>query len=130
MISLFLIGYDKVLSISLMVESSVSAPVPQALIVLRHLAVLLLFLDLLDCIPADGSDCHLGIFALFAHSLHKLLAAFLGQFRKNKAGAFAVVGGVDAEVGFLDRLFERVKHAQVIRRDDKKARFGEEMLPT
>lgn len=93
------------------------------LIVLRHLAVLLLFLDLLDCIPADGLGCHLGIFALFAHSLHKLLAAFLGQFRKNKADAFAVVGGIDAEVGFLDRLFERVKYARVIRRDDKKARF-------
>ena len=73
------------------------------------LALLLGLLDVVDCVAADVADGDLGVLAVFVDLLRQILAALLGQLREDQADDAAVVLRVDAEIGGLDGLFNRLE---------------------
>src|SRR5258708_11228368 len=56
--------------------------------------------------------------------LDELFAAILGQLRQNQANHLTVIGRVDAQVGLLDRFFNRTKHAPTPRLTEDHACIG------
>src|SRR5208282_5271537 len=79
------------------------------------------FVELLD--ELDSELLNLGlrsaeiVLGQLSHVTDQLLAPFLGQRRNRKPDHLAVVDGTESQVGALDRLFNFVSRAFVIRRD-------------
>ena len=65
--------------------------------------------------------------ALLGHvldELHELTPSLLGELREHEAEHLAVVGGVDPEIGALDRLLDVLDGVLVVGLDDEQPRLG------
>ena len=78
-------------------------------------------LELLDDISASVADAHLGLLALLAALLGKLLTALLCQRRNAQADNLAIVLGRNAYVAVHDSLLDGTEHILVPRLDGNSA---------
>ena len=98
-----------------------------ALSILLHVlgeTVLDALLELLDDVTTCVADAHLGLLALLAALLCKLLTALLRQRGNAQADNLAIVLGRDAHVAVHDGLLDGTEHALVPRLDGDGARVG------
>src|SRR5262249_51901575 len=93
-------------------------------LVLRQVAVLLLLLELVPDVPAYVADRDPALLGSSLHHLHQRLAAVGPQLRAGQPDHRAVVRRVDAEVGLLDRLLDRLHRALVVGGDHEDAGLG------
>src|SRR5208282_5042949 len=93
-------------------------------IVLGQLFFLVQILEHVVGVAPMVPDRYAEILGRLAHVTDQVLAPFLGQLRNRKPDHLAVVDGTESQVGALDRLFNFVSRAFVIRRDHQQARFG------
>ena len=59
---------------------------------------------MVHAVPADIAHGHLGLFRVLLDLLDQILTAVLGQLREYQADHTAVILGVDAQIGHLNRL--------------------------
>ena len=94
------------------------------LIVFGDLGILLQLLDIVHSITADVADGNLAVFAVLLDLLDQFLTTFLGQHGEHKANDSAVVLGVDAQIGNLNRLLDLLEQRAVPRLNNERSCIG------
>ena len=88
------------------------------------LALGLQLAQVLHRVAAHVADRHASLLGEVAHDLDELAPALLGQLGHGQAHEVAVVGGVQADVGLVDRLLDRLDRGLVVGLHGDQARLG------
>src|SRR5579863_10051259 len=94
------------------------------LVVRARVAGLLQLAQIVHHVPADVANRDAALLDDVARHLDQLAPALLGELRNHQAHQLAVVGGVQPEIGLVDRLLDRLDRGVVERLDRQQPRLG------